>query len=150
MKSILWKLLIATTILILCYILIPPRVSSSSNTDDSAPYPVELTQGSALGGYPPSIARLAPDLPYNLKQVRFCESRDRHFNPDGSVLRGIVNPQDLGQFQINLFYHAKEASAMGLDLHDPIDNAIFALHLYEREGLTPWNASKECWISKVL
>lgn len=151
MKSILWKLLIAILAYAITHFLLPtPAISYSSNIDEFPPFPVNLTQGSALGGYPPPLTRIAPDLPYNLEQVRFCESEDIHFNPDGSVLRGRENPLDVGLMQINLYYHADEARRMGLDLFDPIDNQIFALHLYEREGLAPWSASQNCWISKVL
>jgi hypothetical protein len=52
---------------------------------------------------------------------------------------------DKGIYQVSEKYHGAEAKALGLDLHDVRDNIKFAKLLYDREGLTPWTASKHCW-----
>jgi hypothetical protein len=42
-----------------------------------------------------------------MKAIAHCESTDRHYNEDGSVLRGIVDKRDIGRYQINTHYHQK-------------------------------------------
>lgn len=86
-----------------------------------------------------------------LKRVCACEStgnpnnEPRQFNADGSVLRGVENPLDIGMCQINLHYHQSDAEKMGVDLFTEQGNIEFANALYARQGLTPWNWSKKCW-----
>ena len=84
------------------------------------------------------------DIP-ELKKIAFCESSFRHFDKNGEPRRGRVNRYDVGVMQINEMYHAKEASALGLDLETIDGNVAFARHLYEREGSRPWNSSSPCW-----
>ncbi len=84
------------------------------------------------------------DIP-ELKKIAFCESSFRHFEKNGEPRRGKVNRYDVGVMQINEMYHAKEASALGLDLETIDGNVAFARHLYEREGSRPWNSSSPCW-----
>lgn len=85
-----------------------------------------------------------------LKPVCACEStgsKDREpvHDINGVVIRGKINPDDIGICQINLKYHAAAAEQQGLDLFDRDDNIRYANWLYEREGLTPWNWSRHCW-----
>lgn len=81
--------------------------------------------------------------------IAFCESTDMHFEEDGSVLLGRVDPRDTGRYQINTHYHQKTAESMDLDIFDEEDNETYALWLYETQGTDPWNASKKCWSKMV-
>jgi hypothetical protein len=63
-------------------------------------------------------------------EVARCESQFRHLNKDGTILRGVVNPSDVGVMQINLYYHESDAEKLGL---------------YDKKGTAPWSASKPCW-----
>ena len=78
-------------------------------------------------------------------RVAYCESRLRQHTKDGELLRGRVNPSDVGVLQINEHYHLKEANELGYDIHTLKGNMKYARHLYETEGLQPWSASKKCW-----
>ena len=90
------------------------------------------------------------DEPIMIK-VAYCESRFVHVNPEtGEVMRGWMNPSDVGVMQINQYYHNDTAKAMNLDLLDFEDNLAYARNLYEREGTRPWNASRPCWQSATL
>ncbi len=80
-----------------------------------------------------------------LVEIARCESQFRHLNEDGTVLRGVVNNQDVGVMQINLYYHAEDAEKMGHDLSSLEGNLAYAKALYEKKGTNPWSASKPCW-----
>lgn len=84
------------------------------------------------------------DIPIMTKIAR-CESRNRHFNKSGQVLRGEKTPLDRGVMQINLYYHQATAEKLGLDLHDIDDNVAYARYLYEKQGAKPWMSSSACW-----
>lgn len=86
-------------------------------------------------------------IPPTLKKIGECESGGQQFKEDGSVVKGVVNSQDTGKYQINLTYHQKKAEEMGINLFTEEGNETYALHLYETEGTKPWNASKHCWLS---
>lgn len=87
-----------------------------------------------------------------LVQICSCESMQgkygtpTHYEEDGvTVLRGRVNPDDIGMCQINLGYHQDAAEAQGLDLFVEADNITFANLLYEQSGNQAWSWSKSCW-----
>lgn len=80
-----------------------------------------------------------------LAKIAKCESTLRHVDKNGEVLRGKVNPDDVGLMQINEHYHGEKAKELGLDLETVNGNLAFAKYLYEKEGTTPWNASAPCW-----
>lgn len=84
------------------------------------------------------------DIPIMAKIAK-CESRNRHLNSSGLILRGEVTPLDRGVMQINLHYHQNTALKMGLDLHDIDDNVAYARYLYEKSGTKPWKSSSHCW-----
>ena len=88
------------------------------------------------------------DIPVMI-QIARCESQFRHTLADGTILRGKVDPRDMGVMQINTGFHAAEAKQLGLDLSDIHDNMAFARHLYEKQGTQPWKASSQCWNSSV-
>lgn len=78
-------------------------------------------------------------------RIAGCESQYRQFNSDGSVLRGEVNNEDIGVFQINEHYHLKESEDLGYDIYTTAGNIEFAEYLYRKEGLAPWGWSSPCW-----
>lgn len=88
------------------------------------------------------------DIPV-MVQVARCESAFRHTLPDGTVLKGQVDPADTGVMQINKRYHEKTAAALNLNLDDIYQNMAYARHLYEAQGTKPWNASSPCWRSTL-
>ena len=79
--------------------------------------------------------------------VRICkaESGNRQFNSSGDVLRGKVNPSDLGYCQINEYIHNDTARKLGMDIFTEKGNKDYAIYLFLREGSTPWNSSKSIW-----
>jgi len=85
-------------------------------------------------------------LPIEMQKVAWCESGNRQFNDDGSVLRGKVNPKDSGLFQINETYHLAQALKLGFDIHAIDGNIGYAMYLYEKNGLADWRYSKSCWL----
>lgn len=84
------------------------------------------------------------DIPVMISVAR-CESTFRHTLPDGSVLRGRVDSRDTGVMQINTGYHGATAKKLGLNLENIYDNMAYARHLYEKQGVQPWSASRPCW-----
>lgn len=94
------------------------------------------------------IERYFADVPI-MTDIAFCESRFRHYGNDGDVLRGDIEPSDVGVMQINEYFHGKKAQGMGINLHDFGGNLIYARYLYEKEGTEPWKSSKKCWTSRL-
>jgi hypothetical protein len=88
------------------------------------------------------------DIPV-LIQIARCESTFRHTLADGSVLQGKVDPADTGVMQINRRYHGADATELGLDLNNLLDNLAYARHLYEKQGTKPWSASASCWSQTI-
>lgn len=80
-----------------------------------------------------------------LAKIAMCESTYRQTDKEGKVLRGKVNPDDVGLMQINEYYHGAKALSMGLDLETVDGNLAYAKYLYEKEGTAPWKASAKCW-----
>ncbi|MEX2014195.1 MAG: hypothetical protein WD896_02465 [Parcubacteria group bacterium] len=84
------------------------------------------------------------DIPIMAKIAK-CESRYRHLNSSGTVLKGMKDKRDTGVMQINLFYHADTADKLGYNVHDLDGNVAYARHLYEKQGTKPWMSSSACW-----
>lgn len=80
-----------------------------------------------------------------MRKIAYCESRNRQFDKNGSVIRGVVNSKDVGIFQINEKYHLSDSKKMGLNIHTVEGNLDYAEYLYEKQGTRPWNSSKPCW-----
>lgn len=83
----------------------------------------------------------APEMP----EIARCESEFRQYDTDGSVLRGGFNKDMLGVFQFYEAVHAEGAAALGHDLATLKGNLAYAKHVYEEQGTTPWNSSRDCW-----
>ena len=86
-----------------------------------------------------------PELPPIFARIAYCESRDRQFDEDGDVVRGSVNPYDVGRYQINMLHWADEASRLGNHLYTENGNEAMALYLYKKYGTKPWRSSQKCW-----
>ena len=84
------------------------------------------------------------DIPI-LADIAKCESRFRHLNKNGTVLKGDQNSYDRGVMQINILYHAKTLERLELDVQDLDDNVRYARYLYEKEGAKPWMSASACW-----
>lgn len=89
------------------------------------------------------VDRLGESHP--LVDVARCESSYRQLNDDGSLLRGSINPQDVGVLQINERYHLDNSRKLGYDIHTLEGNLDYGEYLYETQGLTPWSWSEHCW-----
>ena len=90
------------------------------------------------------VRKYFADTP-ELAEVARCESTFVQFEKDGSIRRGKENPADVGVMQINEFYHGKTAKKLGDDLYTLEGNMAYAKYLYEKNGLSDWDASKPCW-----
>lgn len=93
----------------------------------------------------PQPIEIKQELPQELVNVAICESGNHQFNPDGTVLRGIVNHLDVGRFQINEKYHLLNSEKMGINIYTEEGNTAYALYLYKKNGLSDWLASEPCW-----
>lgn len=85
-----------------------------------------------------------PDIPL-LDKICKAESGDRQFAADGSVLRGKVDPSDIGYCQINEPTWNDQARKLGYDIYTQDGNIAMAQWLFLRYGSQPWNASKPVW-----
>ena len=84
-------------------------------------------------------------VPRILRAIAYCESHDAHYDAKGKVLRGRVNRNDIGRYQINLKHWGDEAKELGYDLFDENENELMALWIYKNYGDAPWIHSKTCW-----
>jgi len=89
------------------------------------------------------------DIPIMVEIAR-CESQFTQFNKDGSILRGRINPADVGAFQVNERYHLNESKKLGIDIYTVSGNLKYARHLYASQGVGPWSASSPCWGKRIV
>lgn len=94
-----------------------------------------------LGAY---VREYFADAPI-LADIAWCESRMRHLDKNGELLRGMVDSDDVGVMQINTRYHLEDSKELGLDVYSLKGNLEYARHLYEKQGTKPWLASSPCW-----
>ena len=80
-----------------------------------------------------------------LVDIAGCESHFRQYNSNGNILRGEINKGDVGIMQINEYYHADKAKALGDDLYTAEGNMAYAQYLYDKYGGQPWVSSSKCW-----
>jgi len=74
-----------------------------------------------------------------------CESHLQQYHEDGSLVRGLKNPNDVGVFQINEKYHLERSRAEGFDIYTPAGNISYAMWLMARDGDRHWYWSESCW-----
>lgn len=96
-------------------------------------------------GAPALEVSKVPPVPRVLEDIAWCESRNRHFDKNGKVLRGVKNYYDIGKYQINIQYWGLRAKKLGYDLFTEEGNEAMALAIYERYGTGPWKWSRSCW-----
>ncbi len=84
-----------------------------------------------------------------LAEISGCESSFMQFKKNGELVRGRVNPLDVGLMQINEKYHLEKSKSLGYDIYTVEGNLNYALHMYEEDGAQPWSASKACWGPKL-
>jgi hypothetical protein len=90
------------------------------------------------------VRKLFADKPI-LAEIAKCESQFTHFDKKGNVIRGKVNPKDVGVMQINEDYHDETAKKLGLDIRTIEGNLAYATWLFEKYGSKPWVHSSKCW-----
>jgi hypothetical protein len=83
-------------------------------------------------------------MPQVLLDIAKCESGSKQFNDDGTVVRGIVNPLDVGIWQINEYYWLEPSRRLGFDIYTAEGNAAMALWLYNHFDVSPWSWSAPC------
>lgn len=112
--------------------------------------PVALSQSEAyelaknpetLGAY---VREYFADTPI-MADIAWCESRMRHLEENGKIIRGRVDSDDIGVMQINTRYHLEDSKELGLDIYSLNGNLAYAQYLYEKQGTKPWLASSPCW-----
>jgi len=85
------------------------------------------------------IRETFPEDPGRAIAIATCESGLQQWHPDGRVVRGKVDKDDTGLFQINNRYWSDEAERLGLDYENSIeDNVQMARHIYDTQGVTAW------------
>ena len=80
-----------------------------------------------------------------LERISLCESGGKQFNENGDPIK---NPSSsaIGKYQIMFSIHKARAQELGLDvINSEEDNEAFAVVLFNEQGTTPWEASRECW-----
>ncbi|MDQ3089559.1 MAG: hypothetical protein M3Q24_00180 [bacterium] len=90
------------------------------------------------------VEKYFADIPIMIDVAR-CESRNRQFALDGTVIRGEVNNQDVGVMQINEKYHLETSKKLGYNIYTIEGNTSYARYLYNRQGAQPWMSSSPCW-----
>jgi hypothetical protein len=68
----------------------------------------------------------------------------QQFNKDGSVIKGKINPSDIGMCQINLRYWGQKAIDLGFDIYTEQGNIKMANWIYDHQGTSPWIWSRGC------
>ncbi len=80
-------------------------------------------------------------MPSMLKRICTAESGFKQFNKNGTVVRGMVNPSDIGICQINEPINNDLARKLGFDIYTEKGNLEFAQYLFNERGVQPWMAS---------
>ena len=93
----------------------------------------------------PVVEKTPIEIPAEMIEIARCESGLRQFDENGEVLRGKINPKDVGIFQINEYYHLEASRALGYDIYTREGNIGYAIYLYNLQGTQPWNWSRGCW-----
>jgi len=132
--------------------MIEEDVSEMLNEEEVNPSVTEEHQRDTTLDVPAIVAVHQNGIHYTQDEVRLlpameaicpCES-GKQFHPDGTVVRGVVNPQDIGMCQINLKYHGEAAESLGFDVFTEEGNIRYTNHLYTQQGAQPWYLSKPC------
>ena len=77
-----------------------------------------------------------------LQAIACTESNGNHYKK-GCLLRGRRNFKAVGLFQIDERFHKKTALALGHDIYTPEGNISYAVELYKKEGIKPWQTNEK-------
>lgn len=136
-------------ILFLSILLTDSRVGEVSPIqEEGVPLPVS-TSTQRVEHLLPS-PKTSSELPEIFKKIAWCESKNMQFNSDGTVHRGVQNPQDVGKYQINEGYHLRASQALRIDIYTVEGNTEYAYRLYKANGTRDWNWSKWCWDDQTV
>ncbi len=128
--------------------LTPDLLASTTLAQSSAPTEIVISLDNQTKELPALIKKASheagvdPDLALG---IAFCESSLKHFNNDGSVRLGKVNPSDIGVFQINRHFHLAKSQALGYDISTAEGNVGYAIWLLKNYGTRAWDWSRPCW-----
>jgi hypothetical protein len=121
----------------------PHNYSIQPSSAQTAQNPASEATGGADGGVWDGYSLL--------NNICSCESwgdpnkKPREFLPDGNVLHGQTNPNDIGACQINIPSWGADASVLGFDIFTYQGNIEMAKWIFDHEGAAPWKYSKGCW-----
>lgn len=104
----------------------------------------------------PPMTMTAPDIWAGyalLKRIASCESwgdpnkEPRQFLPNGSVLRGYPNPDDIGLAQINVPTWGGVAKKLGFNIYTYNGNLAMAKWIFDNDSQHQenWHWSEGCW-----
>jgi len=127
--------------------LIAGELDSSKNAPIVETYSVARPEAAASGQVYDKIVEVSKKYGVNTDtalRIASCESNLRQFNGE-TVIRGKVNPKDVGVFQINEDYHLNRSGNLDFNIYQTDGNIEYAMWLMKQEGNRHWNWSKPCW-----
>lgn len=82
-----------------------------------------------------------------VRKIIKCESQYKKGNTHENLDKdGNVWSIDWGYWQINDYWHLKDATKQGYDIrYNWQHNLEFGFKLMKQQGTRPWSASKHCW-----
>ena len=78
-------------------------------------------------------------------EIAKFESGLTQYDDNGEVIRGKVNPLDVGIYQVNEKYHLETAEKLGYNIYTAKGNVGYAMWLMKNEGNQHWSSSRPCW-----
>ncbi|HYF12976.1 MAG TPA: transglycosylase SLT domain-containing protein [Candidatus Paceibacterota bacterium] len=118
-------------------------LSAVFNVNPGSQLPAPMPQVQTVNEY---VREYFKDEPV-LADIAQCESQMRQFDKNGNTIKNPTSSA-IGIMQIMASIHKGTAEKLGLDIYSVQGNLAYAKYLYDREGTTPWNASKNCWGKK--
>lgn len=91
------------------------------------------------------ISNKVAEFPPILQKICKAESSNRQFKENGRVVRGKINPSDIGICQINEPIWNDRAIELGYNIYTEEGNKAMALYIFNNYGTDPWNSSKANW-----
>lgn len=147
MKSKLSCLILSIILIVSLTLLFLPK---STEGDDSTPLNAPQTNvivnkdGTTVSGIKSLIKAEFGANYVRYEGIAGCESGLRQFNKDGTVLRGVVNPHDIGVFQINSVIWGPTAEKLRLDIYTTEGNIEMAKYISQVQP-NAWYLSEGCW-----
>ena len=121
--------------------------STSTDAKSSTTTPkLALQDFKTLEAYVRAYFKDTPEL----AEIAKCESNFRQYDASGAILKGTVDPDDIGIMQINKYYNGQNAEKLGYDIYTIEGNLAYAKVLYDKFGTDPWQSSEKCWESNIV